>query len=74
MRLIKNTALNAAELYKLLKAGNTVYHKRLGPVQVNKLELLTNPASDAVTVYTRDGSDYESFIESIDMILDYEPN
>jgi hypothetical protein len=65
MNLIKNTATNAAELYKQLSNGRMVYHKRLGPVHVNKMELLTNPASTSVTCYTHDGSDYGIYISEI---------
>ena len=65
MNLIKNTATNAAELYKQLVSGRMVYHKRLGPVHVNKMELLTNPASTSVTCYTHDGSDYDTYISDI---------
>jgi len=74
MRLIKNTATNAAELYKLLAGSNTVYYKRLGMVQINKLELLTNPASNGVIVYTRDGSDYEIYISDIADVLEFDLN
>ena len=74
MRLIKNTALNAAELYKLLGNNNTVYYKRLGMVQVNKLELLENPASNVVVVYTHDGSDYSIFINDIVEVFDFDLN
>ena len=74
MRLIKNTASNAAELYKLLGNNNTVYYKRLGMVQVNKLELLENPASGAVVVYTHDGSDYSIFIQDIVEVFDFDLN
>ena len=74
MRIIPNNALNAAELYKLLGNSKTVYYNRLGPVQINKFDLLTNPASDSVTVYTQDGSDYEIYINEIRGIVDYCPN
>ena len=74
MRLIKNTATNAAELYKLLGNGNTVYSKRLGPVQINKLSLLTNPACDYVTVYTQDGSDYDEYIDELKAIVEFNLN
>jgi hypothetical protein len=74
MRLIKNTATNAAELYKLLGNNNTVYYKRLGMVQVNKLKLLINPADDGVVVYTHDGSDYEIYIKEISEVIDLNLN
>lgn len=74
MRLIKNTASNAAELYKLLGNNNTVYYKRLGMVQVNKLELLENPASNIVVVYTHDGSDYSIFIQDIVEVFEFDLN
>jgi hypothetical protein len=74
MRIIKNTAVNAAELYKLLTNSNTVYYTRLGMVQVNKYYLLTNPASDSVTVYTHDGSDYDIYIKEIKGVIDFSPN
>jgi hypothetical protein len=74
MRLIKNTATNAAELYKLLAGSNTVYYKRLGMVQIDKLELLTNPASDGATVYTRDGSDYGIYISEIAEVVEFDLN
>lgn len=74
MRIIKNTALNAAQLYKLLGNGNTVYYKRLGCVQVDKHSLLTNPASDSTTVYTDDGSDYDVAILEIHGVIDFDLN
>jgi hypothetical protein len=74
MRLIKNTATNAAELYKLLGNNNTVYYKRLGMVHVNKKELLCNPASDGVVVYTHDGSDYEIYINEVIEIVEFDLN
>jgi hypothetical protein len=74
MRLIKNTATNAAELYKLLGNNKTVYYKRLGMVHVNKFDLLTNPANDGVVVYTRDGSDYEIYIKEIAGVIDLNLN
>jgi len=74
MRLIKNTATNAAELYKLLGNNNTVYYKRLGMVHVNRFDLLTNPASDGVVVYTHDGSDYEIYINEIVEVVEFDLN
>jgi len=74
MNLIKNTATNAAELYKLLGNNKTVYHNRLGPVHVNKLEMLTNPASSVVTVYTHDGSDYDTNIVELKGIVNFNNN
>jgi hypothetical protein len=74
MLILKNTATNAAELYKLLGNSKIVYHKRLGPVHVNKLEMLTNPASDVVTVYTQDGSDYDTSIVELKGIVDFNNN
>jgi hypothetical protein len=74
MRLIKNTATNAAELYKLLAGNNTVYYRRLGMVQINRRELLTNPASDGAIVYTRDGSDYEVYIKDITEVIEFDLN
>jgi hypothetical protein len=74
MRLIKNTASNAAELYKLLAGSNTVYYQRLGMVQINKLTLLTNPAGLVATVYTHDGSDYNVYIDEIKEILEFDLN
>ena len=74
MRLIKNTAKNAAELYKLLSGSNTVYYKRLGMVSINKYELLLNPAADYATVYTKDGSDYGIYIDEIKGIVEFDLN
>lgn len=74
MKAIKNTALNAAQLYKLLGNSNTVYYNRLGYVQVNKHSLLMNPAGDSVTVYTQDGSDYDVYINEIKGIIDFDLN
>lgn len=74
MRLIKNTAKNAAELYKLLAGSNTVYYKRLGMVQINKFDLLLNPAADYATVYTHDGSDYDVYIDEIKEIVEFDLN
>ncbi len=74
MLILKNTATNAAELYKLLGNSKIVYHKRLGPVHVNKLEMLTNPASAVVTVYTHDGSDYDTSIVELKGIVDFNNN
>ena len=74
MKLIKNTASNAAELYKLLAGSNTVYYQRLGMVQINKLSLLTNPAADYATVYTHDGSDYDVYIDEIKEIVEFDLN
>jgi hypothetical protein len=74
MLILKNTATNAAELYKLLGNSKIVYHKRLGPVHVNKLAMLTNPASNVVTVYTHDGSDYDTNIVELKGIVDFNNN
>jgi len=46
----------------------------LGMVQVNKLELLENPASNIVVVYTHDGSDYSIFINDIVEVFDFDLN
>ncbi len=74
MLILKNTATNAAELYKLLGSNRMVYHKRLGPVHVNKLDMLTNPASAVVTVYTQDGSDYDTSIVELKGIINLNCN
>ena len=74
MNLIKNTATNAAELYKQLSNGRMVYHKRLGPVHVNKMELLTNPASTSLTCYTQDGSDCGMYIDEIKGLIEVRLN
>jgi hypothetical protein len=74
MRLIRNTASNAAELYKLLGNNNTVFHGYYGHVQVNRYSLLINPAADSIIVYAHDGSEYNVYIRSILTVLDYECN
>ncbi len=67
---IKNTATTRAELYKLLNGNNMIMHKSFWPNPVlNREELLTNPAATSVTVYTRDGSDYEIYISNITEVL-----
>ena len=73
MSLTKNTATNAAELYKLLTNANAIQHPSFWPnPSFNKNELLLNPASKTITVYERDGSDYTISIESIKNIVTYD--
>ena len=73
MSLIKNTATNAAELYKLLSKADAIQHPAFWPnPHFNKNELLLNPASKTMTVYERDGSDYTISIASIKHIVTYE--
>ena len=73
MSLIKNTATNAAELYKLLSKADAIQHPSFWPnPSFNKNELLLNPASKTMTVYERDGSDYTIEIGSIQNIVTYE--
>jgi len=75
MSLTKNTATNAAELYKLLTNADAIQHPSFWPnPHFNKTELLLNPASKTMTVYERDGSDYTISIESISAIVTYEIN
>lgn len=75
MSLIKNTATNAAELYKLLTNADAIQHPAFWPnPSFNKLELLLNPASKTMTVYERDGSDYTIEISSIKNIVTYDLN
>ena len=74
MQLIKNTASNAAELYKLLGNNKMVYYNRLGPTHIDKSKLLLNPASNSVTVYTKDGSDYDVYINEITAIINQNLN
>lgn len=74
MKLIRNTASNAAELHKLLGNNNSVFTMNFGHVQVNRYSLLANPTANAIIVYSHDGSDYEVYIKSILTILDYECN
>ena len=73
MRLIKNNANNAAELYKLLGNNKTVL-TQYGIVHVNKFDLLSNPANDSVVVYTKDGSDYEIYIRYVLSVVDMDLN
>ena len=73
MSLTKNTATNAAELYKLLTNADAIQHPSFWPNPCfNKTELLLNPASKTMTVYERDGSDYTISIASIEHIVTYE--
>jgi hypothetical protein len=73
MSLTKNTATNAAELYKLLTNADAIHHPSFWPnPHFNKTELLLNPASKTMTVYERDGSDYTISIASIKHIVTYE--
>ena len=75
MSLIKNTATNAAELYKLLSKADAIQHPAFWPnPHFNKNELLLNPASKTMTVYERDGSDYTIEIASIRNIVTYDLN
>ena len=75
MSLTKNTATNAAELYKLLINADAIQHPSFWPnPSFNRTELLLNPASKTMTVYERDGSDYTISIESIQNIITYETN
>jgi len=75
MSLIKNTATNAAELYKLLSKADAIQHPAFWPnPHFNKNELLLNPASRTMTVYERDGSDYTIEIASIKNIVTYDLN
>jgi hypothetical protein len=75
MSLIKNTATNAAELYKLLSKADAIQHPAFWPnPHFNKNELLLNPASKTMTVYERDGSDYTIEIASIKNIVTYDLN
>jgi hypothetical protein len=70
MKVIKNTATNCAELYKLLGQGNRVEYKNFFPnPSIDKLSLLTNPAGDSVVLYTRDGSDYSVYISEIKNLI-----
>jgi hypothetical protein len=75
MSLIKNTATNAAELYKLLTNADAIQCQGFWPnPSFNKNELLLNPASKTITVYERDGSDYTVTIANIINIVTYELN
>lgn len=70
MKLIKNTATNCAELYKLLGQGNRVEYKNFFPnPSIDKLSLLFNPAGDSVVLYTRDGSDHTVYIKDIKNVM-----
>lgn len=56
------------ELHDALEVLNTNYvgHRNFYPrPMVNRNELLTNPSGDTVTVYERDGSDYEVYIKEL---------
>jgi hypothetical protein len=75
MNLIKNTATNAAELYKLLGNNNTIKHPSFYPnPQLDRHGLLLNPASKTVTVYEHDGSDYTINISEITNSVNYNLN
>lgn len=75
MSLTKNTATNAAELYKLLSKADAIQLPSFWPnPSFNKLDLLLNPASKTMAVYERDGSDYTIEIASIKNIVTYDLN
>jgi len=75
MRLIKNVASNRAELYKLLGNNNTVIRGNLYPYpQINRMDLLEDPASTSIVLYAKDGADYEVYIKSITHIVDFDLN
>jgi hypothetical protein len=73
MSLVKNTATNAAELYKLLSKADAIQHPSFWPNPgLNRMDLLLNPAATDAVVYERDGSDYTISIKSITNIVTYE--
>ena len=73
MSLIKNTATNAGELYKLLANADAIQHPSFWPnPSFNKKDLLLSPDDTDMVVYTRDGSDYTINIKNITNIVKYE--
>lgn len=61
---------NRAELYRYMRMNNISKFYTMGSwMTINQNDLLSNPACDWVTLWSRDGSDYNVNIEKLTAVF-----